>query len=420
MGQTMDGKPKSQTSDIKGNTRGTARGHGGKARIEWGLRMLAEFYSYDHNPDASEKYFDVFGFSRGAALARDFANQVRTQRVANLKKEIPNSQFRLFKPDEIAGLDEKFYECFSPDQITPKFMGIYDTVSMFGFETGTFMLDVDHTYVEYCVHFIAEDEFRTQFPVTSLFMDPNSDPSKPRRRGDSPADPNYQEPRDYTKWFSEMWYPGCHSDIGGSYLDRTGPTRTDQKKGDLKFITLWDMWRGMKRAKVPVEPIAEPNGECIRLYRSYCDFRSSKDWATHKEQPNSQYIHSFRTEDFMVRFYGPTPAPVMPMYDMSMAMGDMAGVGMYQPPPPPPPNPAWANIVPRVSDPSYQALRRTYIHDSQSEMVADHPILFSLSPRADGEGNLPRLQRTVLKSGAQPNYSTTVKVRPHHLPPQGR
>src|SRR5262245_10235284 len=38
MGQTMDGRPKSQTEDRKGNGRGTVRGHGGKARIEWGLR----------------------------------------------------------------------------------------------------------------------------------------------------------------------------------------------------------------------------------------------------------------------------------------------------------------------------------------------------------------------------------------------
>jgi len=413
MRNTMDERPKSQTDDLKDNRLGTAVGAGGKARIEWGRRILAEFYSHQTNDLAPEKYFDVFGFSRGAALARDFANQVRTQRIPNLNKEIPNAQFATVDLDRTSAVNtDKLYECFDPNTITPMFMGIYDTVAMFGWGTGEFLLDVDHTYVETCVHLVAEDEFRSQFPLTSLFMDPKSDPRKPRQPGDDPADPNYQNPRNYKRWMTEVWYPGCHSDIGGSYLDRTGPSRDDQKKGDLKFITLYDMWRGMKKAKVPTEDVSEPPAEVKRLYSEYCDFRENKDWANHMEQPNGQYIHSFRTEEYMVRMFGPVPERTTPVRRGTLRAG-MAGFYESQRQEQ---NPAWANIAPRMTNPAYRALRERYIHDSLTEMRDSHPWLLVLASHADDEGNIPRLQRTVLMSGAQRRYSDAVLVRPNHLP----
>lgn len=394
MGQTMDGKPKGQTQDRKGDIRGTVRGHGGKARIEWGIRMLAEFYSYNNNEKAKEKFYDVFGFSRGAALARDFVNQVRTQLIPNLNKKAPSSYFTIDywksvgSEKQEANAEKDNYMPFSEDEITAKFMGVYDTVSQFGWETGTFLLDVDHTHVEYCVHFIAEDEFRKEFPLTSIFMDPKTKDDWFSR---------YQEPRDYKKWMSEFWYPGCHSDIGGSYLDRSdipagtffGVTYRDEvkgKKGDIQLITRWDMYRAMVRAKVPIETIDKPSGECYKLYLEYCAFRADKDWANHLENPQGQYIHTFETEAFMDRCYGPK--------------------GLHS---------LWSKVVPRSTSTAHQALRKTYIHDSQTEMVeADliSKIIFLRAPRADSDGNLPRLQRPVLYAGAQPKFSRNQPVRP--------
>jgi hypothetical protein len=264
-------------------------------------------------------------------------------------------------------------------------MGIFDTVAQFGWFTGDFLLDVDHTYVEYCVHFIAEDEFRYLFPVTSIFMDP---------KADDEWFSGYQEPRDYAKWMTEFWYPGCHSDIGGSYLDRADTpagrifnrSGTPGKKKDLQFIPLYDMYRAMRKAKVPIDAIPQPSGDCYTQYLAYCSFRQGKDWANHKENDQGRYIHWYESDDFMPRFYGPT------------------GISRI-----------WSSIEPRDSNEAYQRLLALYIHDSATES----PGSTILGERAYF-GSRPRLQRTVIAAAAQPRYARGTPVRPHNLPLQGR
>lgn len=388
---SLDPDAKPAHPDRHGNTlKGVPFGAGGKARIEWGLRMLAEFYSYKNNDKAKEKYYDVFGFSRGAALARDFANQVRTQRIANLKEEVSSSYFSLSYYGSVDSTamtktaKKKNYQPFDPNTITPKFMGIFDTVAMWGWGTGSFLHDVDHTYVEYCVHFVAEDEFRKLFPLSSIFMDPNTQDE---------WFSGYQEPRDYKRWMTEFFYPGCHSDIGGSYLNRSDieprkllgfeyKSGKKGKQGDLRFIPLYDMYRAMKRAKVPIQSIPKPTGKCVELYEKYCAYRQSKDWANHVEQGQSQYIHWYENQDFLDRFYGPT------------------GIRSL-----------WVSDDYRDANADYLALRETYIHDSASEMTGSW-----LFGEKASEGERLRLQRKVIPAAAQPKYQRRQPVRPHGLP----
>ena len=385
---------KPSSPEKRGNTRGMMFGAGGKARIEWGIRMLSEFYSNNNNWKAREKYYDVFGFSRGAALARDFVNQVRTQLISNLNKEVTSGYFSIsyWKSTEsremTATAEKKNYEPIDPATVTPKFMGIFDTVAQFGWGTGDFLLDVDHTHVEYCVHYIAEDEFRFLFPVTSVFMDPKT-------KNDWFS--GYQEPRDYKRWMSEFWYPGCHSDIGGSYLNRadippgkflgiTYRSLTKGKLGDLQFIPLYDMYLAMKRAKVPVDAIPKPSGRCYELYQAYCSFREDKDWANHMENAKGQYIHWYESDDYMNRFYGPTGITSL-----------------------------FSSVVPRDSNKEYQELLATYIHDSATESPGS-----TILGERTYFGSRPRLQRKVIAAAAQPKYTRKQPVRPHYLPKPGK
>lgn len=424
-----DPAAKPSTPVVRRNIVGMTMGAGGKARIDWGLRILAEFFSNNNKWRIKEKYFDVCGFSRGAGLARDFVNQVRAQRVANLTTETSPGFFRR-NPDAIpsapielhATAIREFHEPIDPDTIYPKFMAIFDTVEMWGPGTGTFLPDVDHTYVEHCVHLVAEDEFRTLFPLTSIFMDPNTKPGRQfpaeerhRQRRPQP-DPRYQEPRDYKKWMLEVWYPGCHSDVGGSYLPRTN------KKHHLQFITLRDMHKAMVKAQVPIGAVELPfDGIILRLYEEYCGFRANKDWATHLEQPSSQYVHWYETDEYMARFYGPDPNWSMPYRGMSPVVVGLsqAGAGMHGAyvPPPAPTQPRWPErllaITSRDSNPSYQLLLRHYIHDSATES----PGSTILGEATDRHGR-QRLQRKVIPAGAQPRWSREVPVRNEHRPPR--
>ena len=120
----------------------------------------------------------IFGFSRGAALARAFSNDMLKLCVTD------NSGVARYE-----GAPIRFH-----------FMGLFDTVASFGVPS----LNVDMAFdeknlvvpyeVERCVHYVAAQELRFSFPVDLI-----------RRNGTLK-----------TGW-TETVYPGVHSDVGGGY-----------------------------------------------------------------------------------------------------------------------------------------------------------------------------------------------------------
>lgn len=119
----------------------------------------------------------VFGFSRGAALARAFAN-----RVINQCKE------------GAGGLT------YQGHPIRVNFLGIFDTVASFGVPAENIRYPWDERdlivspKVERCVHYVAGHELRFAFPVDLI-----------RKDGKLNSD------------WEEKTYPGVHSDVGGGY-----------------------------------------------------------------------------------------------------------------------------------------------------------------------------------------------------------
>lgn len=442
--ETKDSAAKTAAPYYPTNKEGMLFGVGGKARIDWGLRMLAEFFSNNNNDKAQYKLFDVCGFSRGAGLARDFVNQVNNQRIANLNVKVERRFYGLGpleadaistspvdirasmkSPDSIAGRRGN-YAPIDPATITPKFMAIFDTVEAWGMGTGKWLANINHAYVETCVHMIAEDEFRYLFPVTSIFMDPNT--SKKRRDfpriGNRPARPDpsdaYQEPLDYKAWMLEIWYPGCHSDIGGSYLPRSN------KKWDLQFIMLRDMHLAMVKAGVPIGDVQQPSGDVLKPYQEYCAYRFGKDWALHQEKApdQTQYIHWYDPDQYMARFYGIDEHPDLIYRGLNAGMAGLAqsgGGGMGYAPPPPrptPPQEKWPESLKQLAkdarelQPCVKTLLAEYIHDSATESPGSS-FLGEAMPK-DGLGRL-RLQRKVIPGGAQPPYKGK-PVRKERLP----
>ncbi|MDV4265321.1 T6SS phospholipase effector Tle1-like catalytic domain-containing protein [Acinetobacter seifertii] len=124
----------------------------------------------------------VFGFSRGAALARAFTNQFIGQCESNC--------------DGLTYGQGKY-------PIEFKFLGIFDTVASFGLPATNLSnslpflerdLVVDER-VQNCSHYIAGNEVRFAFPVDVIHKD------------NKLANSNWKE----------VVYPGVHSDVGGGY-----------------------------------------------------------------------------------------------------------------------------------------------------------------------------------------------------------
>jgi len=120
----------------------------------------------------------IFGFSRGAALARAFSNDF----------------LQLCKKD---GDGQLIYEGYP---ISINFMGLFDTVASFGIPAAN--LDWPWTeknlkipgQVGRCVHYVAAHELRFSFPVDLIC----------------------QNGQLMSNWVEEV-YPGSHSDVGGGY-----------------------------------------------------------------------------------------------------------------------------------------------------------------------------------------------------------
>lgn len=122
----------------------------------------------------------IFGFSRGAALARAFSN-----RIVNSCE--PEGEVLLYQGYPL----------------TIRFMGVFDTVASFGLPSVNVKLpfvEKDLTVpvqVERCVHYVAGNEVRFSFPVDLI-------------RKDGKLIGNWVE----------KTYPGVHSDVGGGYAPK--------------------------------------------------------------------------------------------------------------------------------------------------------------------------------------------------------
>ncbi len=174
---------------------GTGRGETGvTSRVQASFTQIKQAIeeALQENPDSeiASLTFDTFGFSRGAAAARHFANEVVRGKQGALG-DILNRNAADFSRT----FDNKY-----GNGIKMGFIGLFDTVpSIAGFTNlgrvkspiaPGVRLYLDRQYFMDVVHLVARDECRANFALSRV----------------KPAHPEYT-------------LPGVHSDIGGSYLD---------------------------------------------------------------------------------------------------------------------------------------------------------------------------------------------------------
>ncbi len=139
-------------------------GLGGRRRVKEAMEAL------DTNFQKGDRVIDIVGFSRGAAIARHFANQVM---------------------EEERGAEIRF-------------LGIWDTVASFGIPGNEINIGWEFTLpgnVRKCYHAMALDERRQGFPLTRVEAGIGAPPTSGRLR--------------------EVWFRGVHSDVGGGEKHRT-------------------------------------------------------------------------------------------------------------------------------------------------------------------------------------------------------
>lgn len=178
-------------ADLGHNVAGLAGGAGGKERLNRAYFWLKD--RCGEVPRPATKTVDVYGFSRGAALARTFVNLV-------------NMALRRHEP-----------------ALSVRFVGVFDTVGSFGMagddsDPGQNMY-VDATDARGISHYTARHEHRQNFPLTVVTG-------------------------------VDREYAGVHSDVGGGYE----PVDDDGKVNHLAFICFKDMRTDSVNCDVVMDP----------------------------------------------------------------------------------------------------------------------------------------------------------------------
>lgn len=318
------GDEDSQAGD-GGNYAAQGTGAGGRSRVNHGMDELKTFVNTGQHQKAIEKRVSVFGFSRGAALARDFVNKVNGSGIDNTaewKGEYKTEY--VATPNGAVPVRVKAYK--RTTGILFEFMGIFDTVASFGLgafskwgnaaagynmnvsgrpadkkktpddvvgpPTAPIEATPDNVkemeqWVHRTFHAIAEDEYREMFPIDVLGLDPKT--------------------REYLllpKYLRERPYPGCHSDVGGGYryvakvpegkpkyvpigdfggvVEVPGDPEVPEKFPNLCNIPLEDMHAEALLGHVPLNPLTslpasvrEVPGPLRKLYNAYLAERAA-------------------------------------------------------------------------------------------------------------------------------------------------
>ena len=143
-----------------------------RARNTFMFNQLDQYVKATSVPINEKISIDIIGFSRGAAMARDFANQVST------------------------AINNKLWKGKTPC-VELRFLGLWDTVAQFGpngSENSSWQLAIP-AQVKYAAHAVALNEHRYLFPSEAMGSDLSTQNNTKIARG----------------------FIGSHSDIGGSY-----------------------------------------------------------------------------------------------------------------------------------------------------------------------------------------------------------
>lgn len=254
---------------------GLAAGLGAQERLNIAYQWVKEKITQHEGryTRESEKLIDVYGFSRGATLARTFVNLINQGLIR--REHFQNVRIR--------------------------FLGIFDTVGSVGIPGSLWggarnpgqNLGLDSNDFYGCSHFTARHEYRANFPLSTL--------------------PGFD--REYT---------GAHSDVGGGYCNDPGTGRTPNgealgddergKRNHLAFITLIDMYQESINRRVDMDRPAVPGGVDLARLRREADeygggvavmYDPNGSFPRQRRAWMSTYVHESANEWVIGNFFNP-------------------------------------------------------------------------------------------------------------------
>lgn len=205
--------------------------------LERNVRSAYKYLS-QHYAEGVEIY--LFGFSRGAFTARSLAAYIGASGLLKAEHCSPKNEKRAWQyyrtsPDDRFPCEYEALRKLSHENVRIRLLGVFDTVGALGIPLGLFgrwnrrrfqFHDVTlGSNIDYALHALAIDEKRGPF-LPSLWQLPHH--------------------QDF-RYVEQVWFPGVHSNIGGSYEDRGLSdralfwmiSRIEKHKIGLAFLADW-------------------------------------------------------------------------------------------------------------------------------------------------------------------------------------
>ncbi|KAF8226438.1 hypothetical protein L208DRAFT_1301875 [Tricholoma matsutake] len=187
----------------------------------------------------------IFGFSRGAYIARGLAGMIHKVGLlpACNYQQVPFAYKMFTRIDEVGWQQSNaFKKAFSVD-VPIEFLGVWDTVNSVGLIPRRLPFTTSNTIVRTFRHALSLDERRAKFKA-NLWNRPNTVEAKLGVEGQKPQKPNNPKPNGHSKFrqpnlramekkysgssgkptdIEEVWFAGCHCDIGGGSVENDVP-----------------------------------------------------------------------------------------------------------------------------------------------------------------------------------------------------
>ncbi|KAJ6511738.1 hypothetical protein DFH09DRAFT_1049688 [Mycena vulgaris] len=194
----------------------------------------------------------LFGFSRGAYTARALSGMLH--KVGLLPKcnhqQVPFAYKMYSREDEIGWQQSNaFKKAFCID-VNVELVGVWDTVSSVGVVPRRLPFTQSSSHVRYFRHAIALDEHRARFQPNfwnrptpedlKLGVQAGEMPKSRGRRQESKKkslndlEKQYSEENQFTTDVEEVWFAGCHCDVGGGALPNA--TRNSLARIPLRWM----------------------------------------------------------------------------------------------------------------------------------------------------------------------------------------
>ncbi|KDQ11182.1 hypothetical protein BOTBODRAFT_35481 [Botryobasidium botryosum FD-172 SS1] len=167
----------------------------------------------------------LFGFSRGAYIARALAGMLhKVGLLPPHNDEQMQFAYKLFKRTDKSGwkLSEQFKKIFTAHDVRIEYVGVWDTVCSVGIIPRQLPFTCSNYAIKTFRQALSLDERRSKF-LPNTWNTPSAREAvlgyqpkpKPREEGVSKDEWEYEPPEEHMTDVLEVWFTGCHADVGG-------------------------------------------------------------------------------------------------------------------------------------------------------------------------------------------------------------